>query len=217
MEYNNWNDILNYEFKQEYFKKINSFLELENNNYTIYPPKDNIYRCFNLTDFNNVKCVILGQDPYFNEGEANGLAFSVDCLKLPPSLKNIYKELFDDLGIIKKDGDLSGWAKEGVLLLNTTLTVRKKEPNSHSKCGWNIFTDNIIKYLNNSSNPICFILWGSNAIAKKKLITNPNHFILTSPHPSPLSSYRGFFGSKPFSKCNKFLTSVGIENIDWSK
>lgn len=186
---------------------------------TIYPLKENIFNAFKFTSYENVKVVIVGQDPYHGEGEAHGLSFSVqDNIKIPPSLQNIYKELYNDLGIPpKKTGNLTGWAKEGVLLLNSTLTVEKDKANSHQGLGWQYFTDHVIQVLNLSENPIVFILWGNFARSKKVLITNPKHLILESPHPSPFSAYNGFFGSKPFSKTNDFLIKNNIKPIDWSK
>ena len=171
-----------------------------------------------ITDYNDVKVVILGQDPYHGIGEANGLAFSVnDGVKIPPSLKNIYKELHDDLGVeIPNTGNLESWAKEGVLLLNSVLTVEKDKPASHKNIGWETFTDSIIKKLNERDKPIVFILWGNFAKSKKELITNPKHLVLTSSHPSPFSVNYGFFGSKPFSKTNEFLRRNGIKEIDWT-
>ncbi len=213
---NNWNKIFENEFKKEYFINLENFLEKEYNEKVIYPPYDEIFKAFTLTDFNDVKVLILGQDPYINENQANGLAFSVnEGEKLPPSLKNIFKELKDDLDIENVNGDLTKWAKSGVLLLNTTLTVEKSKSNSHSKMGWTLFTDNIIRALNNRNSPIVFLLWGNNAIAKKALITNEKHLILTSPHPSPLSARRGFFGCKHFSKTNEFLINNNYEPINW--
>ena len=186
---------------------------------TIYPLKENIFNAFKLTPYENVKVVIVGQDPYHGENEAHGLSFSVqDNVKIPPSLQNIYKELYDDLGIMpKKTGNLTGWAKEGVLLLNSTLTVEKDKANSHQGLGWQIFTDYVIKVLNKKNEPVVFILWGNFARSKKTLITNPKHLIIESTHPSPFSAYNGFFGSKPFSKTNNFLIKNNIKPIDWSK
>ena len=186
---------------------------------TIYPLKENIFNAFKLTPYENVKVVIVGQDPYHGENEAHGLSFSVqDNVKIPPSLQNIYKELYDDLGIMpKKTGNLTGWAKEGVLLLNSTLTVEKDKANSHQGLGWQIFTDYVIKVLNQKNEPVVFILWGNFARSKKTLITNSKHLIIESPHPSPFSAYNGFFGSKPFSKTNNFLIKNNIKPIDWSK
>jgi len=183
----------------------------------IYPPQDLIFNALKLTPYKDVKVVIVGQDPYHGEGEAHGLSFSVQKgIKLPPSLKNIYKELYDDLNIKPStDGDLTKWAKEGVLLLNATLTVKKDTPNSHSKIGWEPFTDYIIKKLNSKEEPIVFILWGNFAKSKKKFITNPKHLVIESAHPSPFSASYGFFGSKPFSKTNTFLRNNNIKEIDW--
>ena len=185
---------------------------------TIYPPKDYIFNALKLTPYKEVKVVIVGQDPYHGEGEAHGLSFSVQKgVKLPPSLRNIYKELYDDLNIKPAlDGDLTKWAKEGVLLLNSTLTVKKDVPNSHAKIGWEPFTDYIIRKLNSKKEPIVFILWGNFAKSKKKYITNPKHLIIESAHPSPFSANYGFFGSKPFSKTNKFLKEHNIKEIDWN-
>ena len=181
----------------------------------MYPPKKDVFNAFRLS-YNDVKVVILGQDPYHGEGEAHGFAFS--CLKkpIPPSLKNIYKELYDDLKITPCEyGDLTKWAKEGVLLLNAVLTVEKDTPASHKNLGWERLTDYIIKLLNEKEEPVVFILWGSDARSKKSLITNPIHLVIESAHPSPLSAYRGFFGSKPFSKTNNFLIKNNIKPIDW--
>lgn len=214
---NDWDVVLEKLEQREGFKK---FLEKIDNEYktkTIYPLKENIFNAFKLTPFSEVKVVIVGQDPYHGEGEAHGLSFSVqDPTPLPPSLKNIYKELYDDLGITPaKSGDLSKWAKEGVLLLNSTLTVVKDTPNSHANIGWSDFTDYIIKLLNSREEPIVFILWGNFARSKKSFITNRRHFIVESPHPSPFSARNGFFGSKPFSKTNDFLIKNNMQPIDW--
>ena len=213
-----WLNFIEEEKKKEYFNELKEKYEEEYKNYRCYPKYENIYKAFELTPFENVKVVILGQDPYHEENQAHGLAFSVLCDKLPPSLVNIYKEMETDLGVkIEQDGDLTYLARQGVLLLNTTLTVREHEANSHSSFGWNIFTDNVIKELDKSNNPMVFILWGKNAISKKKFLTNKNHLVLESAHPSPLSSYRGFFGSKPFSKTNEFLKSKNVGEIKWIK
>ena len=214
---NKWDEILEEEYKSEYFKKIVAFINKEYKEKTIFPPKSRILRALNLTDYDNVKVVILGQDPYHGTGEANGLAFAVsNGIKLPPSLQNIYKELYDDLKIpIAKVGNLECWAKEGVLLLNAVLTVEKDKAASHKDIGWEIFTDAIIKKINEKQTPVVFILWGSFARSKKKLITNPIHYVVESPHPSPLSAFHGFFGSKPFSKTNNYLKAKGIEPINW--
>lgn len=209
---------LNNEMKKEYFKILSDFVDREYENYTCYPSKDNIYKALLLTPFDKVKVVILGQDPYHEPNQAHGLAFSVLCDKLPPSLKNIYKEMKSDLGIdFDQDGNLEYLAKQGVLLLNTTLTVREGKALSHYGKGWETFTDNIIKEIDKNNNPIVFILWGNNARSKKKLLTNPNHLIIESAHPSPLSAYHGFFGSKPFSKTNDFLKNNNLEEIKWIK
>lgn len=214
---NDWDSVLTVVEGSENFKKFLHVVDNEYKTKTIYPLKENIFNAFKLTPFNNVKVVIVGQDPYHGEGEAHGLSFSVqDPTPLPPSLKNIYKELYDDLGITPaKSGDLTKWAKEGVLLLNSTLTVVKDTPNSHSKLGWQLFTDYVIKLLNSKDTPIVFILWGNFAKSKKAFITNPKHLVLESAHPSPFSARYGFFGSKPFSKTNEFLKRNNIEPIDW--
>ena len=209
---------LNNEIKKEYFKSLSDFVDREYENYTCYPSKENIYKALLLTPFDKVKVVILGQDPYHEPNQAHGLAFSVLCDKLPPSLKNIYKEMKSDLGIdFDQDGNLEYLARQGVLLLNTTLTVREGKALSHYGKGWEIFTDNIIKEMDKCNNPIVFILWGNNARSKKKLLTNPNHLIIESAHPSPLSAYHGFFGSKPFSRTNEFLKDNNLEEIKWIK
>ena len=206
------------EEKKEYYNKLMDFVDDEYSNHLCHPSRDLIFRAFQLTPFNNIKVVIFGQDPYHEVNQAHGLAFSVLCDKLPPSLKNIYKEMESDLNVkINQDGNLDYLAKQGVLLLNTVLTVRNGEANSHKNMGWETFTDNLIKELDKIDNPIVFILWGAKAIQKKKYINNPNHFIVESEHPSPLSAYRGFFGSKPFSKTNDFLISKGLEPIKWYK
>lgn len=214
---NNWNNILNYEFSKEYYINLRKFLVTEYKTKTIYPDMYDIFNALHYTDYPDVKVVILGQDPYHGINQAHGLSFSVKPgIEPPPSLKNIFKELHDDLGFyIPKSGYLKKWADQGVLLLNTVLTVRAGVANSHKGKGWETFTDRIITSLNDSEKPIVFILWGNNAISKEKLITNKKHFILKSVHPSPLSAHRGFFGSKPFSKANSFLTSVGRNPIDW--
>ena len=192
------------------------FINKEYKEKIVYPPKRDILRALKLTDYNDVKVVILGQDPYHGENEANGLSFSVnEGIKLPPSLKNIYKELYDDLGITKTTGDLTSWANQGVLLLNSVLTVLKDTPTSHSKIGWQEYTDAIIKKLNEREKPIVFILWGNYARSKKNLITNKRHYIIESPHPSPFSVNSGFFGSRPFSKTNEFLKKNNIKEIEW--
>ncbi len=215
---NNWDIILNEVYHQPYFINIVKFINQIYKERTIFPPKPRILKALTTTDYDKVKVVILGQDPYHGVGEANGLAFSVsDGIKLPPSLKNIYKELHDDLGIpIATKGNLECWAKEGVLLLNAVLTVEKDKPASHKNIGWEEFTDTIIQKLNDKETPVVFILWGAFARSKKKYITNPKHLVLESPHPSPFSANYGFFGSKPFSKTNNFLIQNNIKPIDWT-
>ncbi len=215
---NNWQEILKEEFKKDYMINLYNFLLEEYKRETIYPDYENLFTAFNLTDFKSVKVVILGQDPYHNENEAHGLSFSVkEGIKLPPSLKNIYKEIEDEFNIkMPSDyGDLSSWAKEGVLLLNTTLTVKAHTPNSHKNIGWAIFTDEVIKILDEKRDNLVFILWGTHAIKKQKLIKNKSHLILTSPHPSPLSSYRGFFKNNHFIKANEFLKANNLKEINW--
>ena len=213
---NNWDNILKDEYKKEYFINLIKFLNEENKTKTIFPNKTNLFRALKLTDYNDVNVVILGQDPYHGENEANGLCFSVNKeVKSPPSLQNIFKELKDDLNISRTDSDLSDWSKQGILLLNTVLTVEKDKPFSHRDKGWEIFTDKIIEKLNEKEDPIVFILWGSAARAKKELITNKKHMIVESPHPSPFSYFKGFQGSKPFSKTNSLLKSVNKREITW--
>lgn len=214
---NDWDEVLKVIWNSEGFKKFYHIIENEYNTKTIYPPKDHIFNALKLTPYKNVKVVIVGQDPYHGEGEAMGLSFSVNKdIKIPPSLQNIYKELKDDLNIpIHQDGDLTKWAKEGVLLLNAVLTVEKDKPASHRNLGWEPLTDYIIKELNQKDEPVVFILWGNFAKEKAKYITNPNHYIITSPHPSPFSARSGFFGSKPFSKTNNYLIKKNIKPIDW--
>lgn len=214
---NKWDDVLQEEYYKDYFKKIVNFINKEYKEKVIFPPKSRILRALSLTDYDQVKVVILGQDPYHGVGEANGLAFAVsDGVKLPPSLQNIYKELENDLGIEPAIvGNLECWAKEGVLLLNAVLTVEKDKAASHKNLGWENFTDAIIKKLNEKEEPIVFILWGNFARSKKVYITNPKHYIIESTHPSPFSAHHGFFGSKPFSKTNDYLKSRGIKEIDW--
>ena len=214
---NGWDHILKNEFEKEYYKNMMSFLDRVYKDKTIYPDKHNIFKALELSDFDDTKVVILGQDPYYNYGQAEGLSFSVKPgVSIPPSLKNIYKELKNDLGLeISNNGSLTAWARQGVLLLNASLTVEDKKPNSHKNIGWQIFTDKIISYLNSRKEPLVFILWGNFAISKKELINNQNHLIIESSHPSPLSARRGFFGSKPFSRTNDFLKSHNIKEIDW--
>lgn len=215
---NSWNEILKEEFEKEYFKNLKEFLKYEYSNYQIFPSKEDIFNALKLTDYNDVSVVIIGQDPYHEVGQAHGLCFSVmNNTKLPPSLKNIYKELESDLNIkYPNHGNLTKWAKQGVLLLNTVLTVREHHANSHKNKGWESFTDAIIKSLNNKKDQVIFLLWGNDARKKSELITNQNHIILTAPHPSPLSAYHGFFGCKHFSKVNEILIKNKKEPIDWS-
>lgn len=214
---NDWDKILKVIEESEGFKKFYLLVEEEYNKKTIFPPKDYIFNALKLTPYKNVKVVIVGQDPYHGVGEAHGLSFSVQKgIKVPPSLKNIYKELESDLGITPPDnGELTKWANQGVLLLNAVLTVEKDKPASHRKLGWERLTDYIIKTLNLKEEPIVFILWGNFAKEKKVFITNPKHLVITSPHPSPFSANSGFFGSKPFSKTNEFLAKNNIEPINW--
>lgn len=214
---NDWLDALGHEFEKDYYKHLESFVLNEYKTETIYPPKEDIYNALNYTPLNKVKVLLVGQDPYFNENQAHGLSFSVlPHQKTPKSLVNIYKELQDDLGMdIPNNGYLKKWADQGVLLINSVLTVKAKEPNSHSGKGWEIFTDEIIKTVNKQNRPIVIFLWGKPAQKKRALLTNPEHLILEAPHPSPLSAYRGFFGCKHFSKCNAFLKSKGTSPIDW--
>lgn len=215
---NSFKEFIEEESKKEYYIKLKEFVNDEYAKYTCYPPYKNIFHALSITPLENIKVVILGQDPYHEPNQAHGLAFSVLCSKLPPSLVNIYKEMESDLNIkVHQDGNLDYLAKQGVLLLNTSLTVREHMANSHSGHGWEIFTDNCIKLLNNQDRPIVFILWGRNAISKKSLLNNSKHLILTSAHPSPLSAYNGFFGSRPFSKTNEFLISHGQTPINWTK
>ena len=214
---NDWDEVLKVVEKSEGFNK---FLNIINNLYntkTIYPEKKNIFNALKLTPYDKVKVVIVGQDPYHGEGEAHGISFSVqDDVKLPPILQNIYKELKDDLGIDRGiNGNLTDWSKEGVLLLNSVLTVEKDKPASHRKIGWELFTDYIIKVINEKNDPVVFILWGNFAKEKSKYITNKKHLIISSTHPSPFSARNGFFGSKPFSKTNNFLTKNNISKINW--
>ncbi|MBM6820540.1 MAG: uracil-DNA glycosylase [Clostridium sp.] len=214
---NDWKDLLEDEFNKEYYQTLRNFLTNEYKTKTIYPDKYDIFNALHFTSYKDIKVVILGQDPYHGPGQAHGLSFSVNPgIKIPPSLLNIYKELNSDLGCyIPNNGYLKKWADQGVLLLNTSLTVRAGEANSHKSIGWEIFTDKIISLVNEKEDPVVFLLWGNNAIKKKNLITNKRHLILTSVHPSPLSASRGFFGSKPFSKINNFLISINKKPIDW--
>ena len=211
-----WDIILDNEFNKDYFKKLKSYIDDEYKEKIIYPKYENIFNALKLTDYDDVKVVILGQDPYHGENEAHGLSFSVtDGVKMPPSLRNIFKELENDLNIKRNKTDLTDWAKQGVLLLNAILTVVKDTPLSHKDKGWEIFTDKIIEELGKREEPIVFILWGNYARSKKKFISNKNHLIIESAHPSPLSASRGFFGSCPFSKTNDFLKKNNIDEIKW--
>lgn len=214
---NEWDEIMAGEFDLPYYKELREFLKQEYFTREIYPDMRNIFNAMKHTSYNDVKAVILGQDPYHEPGQAHGLCFSVQkgC-PIPPSLQNIYKELNADLGIPPAShGELYKWADSGVLMLNTVLTVRRGQANSHKGKGWEIFTDHVIGKLNEREKPIVFLLWGGNAKAKRTLITNPNHLVLMAAHPSPLSAYNGFFGCRHFSKCNDFLISHGIEPVDW--
>ncbi len=214
---NDWDGILADLFESENYKKIREFLKKEYAQYTVYPSMYDIFNAFKLTPYNKVKAVLLGQDPYHEPGQAQGLCFSVkEGVPKPPSLVNIFKEMKSDLGYDPPEsGDLTKWAKEGVLLLNTTLTVRRAQANSHKNCGWTEFTDEVIRRLSARETPMAFILWGGNARAKKPLIDGEKHLILECAHPSPLSCYNGFFGCRHFSKTNAFLQAKGLGEIDW--
>ena len=214
---NDWADYLNEEIKKPYYQKLRQFLIQEYRTHRVYPDMYSIFNALHYTSYSDTKVVILGQDPYHGPGQAHGLSFSVqEGVEPPPSLVNIFKELQDDLGCtIPNNGCLKPWAEQGVLLLNTVLTVRAHAANSHHDQGWETFTDKIISLLNEREKPLVFILWGSPARRKKPMITNPKHYIIESPHPSPLSAFRGLFGSKPFSRTNEFLKSTGQEPIDW--
>lgn len=216
---NDWDEILKEEFEKEYYLKLREFLKVEYSTRKIYPPMHDIYNALRYTSYKDTRVVILGQDPYHGEGQAHGLCFSVKHgVKFPPSLQNIFKELNAEYGMTPPPtGELSGWARQGVLLLNTTLTVREGQPQSHKGKGWEILTDRIIELLNEKTEPTVFILWGGNARAKKSLITNKSHLILESAHPSPLSAYAGFFGCNHFVLANKFLAERGLNTIDFSK
>ena len=214
---NDWADLLNDEFQKEYYLKLRQFLLSEYHTKTVYPDMYDIFNALHYTAYKDVKAVILGQDPYHGPRQAHGLSFSVQPgVRIPPSLQNIYQELHDDLGCyIPNNGYLKSWADQGVLLLNASLTVVAGQANSHSKIGWQQFTDKVIQVLNDREDPVIFILWGGNARSKKKFITHPWHYIIESAHPSPLSAHNGFFGSKPFSKCNAILRELGKEEINW--
>lgn len=214
---NDWLEPLKPEFSKPYYAELFKFVKNEYSTRQIFPPADDIFNAFHLTPLHEVKVVILGQDPYHNDGQAHGLCFSVKPdVAIPPSLVNIYQELHDDLGCyIPNNGYLTKWAKQGVLMLNTVLTVRAHQANSHRGMGWEQFTDAAIRILNEQDRPLVFILWGSPAQKKAQMLNNPKHLILKAPHPSPLSAYRGFFGSRPFSQTNEFLVKNGLEPIDW--
>ena len=214
---NDWMPAIQDEFKKPYYKELYQFVKEEYSSKVIFPPADDIFNALHLTPLSEVKVVILGQDPYHDVGQAHGLCFSVQPnTKIPPSLVNIYKELEDDLGCyIPNNGYLEKWAKQGVLLLNTVLTVRAHQPNSHQGKGWEQFTDAVLKAVNEKQDPVVFLLWGKPAQSKKSMLKNPNNLILEAPHPSPLSAFRGFFGCKHFSKANEFLKEHGCEPIDW--
>ena len=214
-----WNEILAEEMKKDYYQQLQAFVQKRRSEVRVFPEEKNVFNALELTPFESVKVVILGQDPYHGFGQAHGLSFSVQKgIPLPPSLKNIYKELQEDIGgEFPTEGDLSHWAKQGVLLLNTVLTVEEGKANSHKGMGWERLTNGLIESLNELKHPVIFILWGKPAQDKEKLITNPNHVILKAPHPSPLSAYRGFFGSKPFSKVNDILIQQGQSPIRWKE
>lgn len=215
--YSDWYSLLKDEFNKEYFINLLNFLDDEEKQFKVFPPKESIFNALNFSSFNDTKVVIIGQDPYYNFGQANGICFSVnEGVKFPPSLRNIYKEIVDDIGKCTYcDGDLSEWAKQGVLMINSVLTVREGAPNSHKNKGWEIFTDKIIELLNEKDSVIVYMLWGEYAKNKAKLITNPKHIKLNSVHPSPLSARRGFFGCKHFSKTNTILVENNLEPIKW--
>mgnify|MGYP001462552578 CR=1 FL=1 len=215
---NKWDQVLKEEFEKDYYKNISTILNTEYEDYTIYPKREDVFKALELTDFDQVKVVIIGQDPYHGPNQAQGLSFSVaKGVKIPPSLRNIYKELEADLGLeLEKNGDLTNWAKEGVLLINSTLTVREKTPNSHKNIGWERFTDKIIEELNSRKKNIVYILWGNFARKKGQNIDRNNNLVIESVHPSPLSASRGFFGTSPFSRTNEYLIENNIEPIDWA-
>lgn len=216
--HNDWDDLLAREMELPYYQDLRRLLAEEYKTQTIFPKREEVMAALRLTSYEATRVVILGQDPYHGVGQAEGLAFSVKKnIPLPPSLKNIYKELEDDLGCDTSQwvGSLIPWAKQGVLLLNTTLTVRQGQAASHSKIGWEFFTDAILRLINEKEDPVVYILWGGHARSKKRFLNNPNHLVIESPHPSPLSAYRGFFTSKPFSRTNEFLRAKGQATIDW--
>lgn len=214
---NSWDILLKDEFQKPYYLNLRKFLVQEYKSQTIYPNMHDIFNALKYTDYKDVKVVILGQDPYHQPNQAHGLCFSVKKgVNPPPSLQNMYKEIYAEYGYpIPQHGELTYWAEQGVLMMNTVLTVRESQPNSHKGMGWEIFTDNVISLLNQRPEPMVFLLWGANARAKKKIITNPNHLVLESAHPSPLSAYNGFFGNGHFKKANEFLKSKGLTEIDW--
>ena len=214
---NDWADALKPEYSKDYYKKLFSFIGNEYASQTVYPPGDDIFNAFHLTPLSKVKCVIIGQDPYHEPGQAHGLSFSVKPgIDIPPSLQNIYKELQTDCGCyIPDNGYLIKWAEQGVLLLNAVLTVRAHVAASHQNKGWEDFTDAVIRIINEKDAPVVFMLWGGFARSKKSMLNNPKHLILEAPHPSPLSAYRGFFGCRHFSRCNEILTANGLDPIDW--
>jgi len=214
---NDWVQVMEKEFEKDYYIKLRAFLQKEYGMHTVYPDMYDIYNALHYTEYENVKVVILGQDPYHGPNQAHGLSFSVKPeVSIPPSLRNIYKELHNDLGIpIPDHGYLKSWAEQGVLLLNAVLTVRAGQPNSHKGKGWEYFTNEVIRQVNAKTDPVVFMLWGRNAQAKGELITGTHHLIIKSPHPSPFSANRGFFGSRPFSRANKFLEENGRKPIDW--
>lgn len=213
-----WNPILRSEFAETYWTELQSFVEHERSAYTVYPPHSDVFRALRLTPYASTRVLILGQDPYHGPGQANGLAFSVhDGVQIPPSLQNIHKELESDLGFARPaHGNLENWARQGVLLLNTTLTVRAHAAASHQKHGWEVFTNRVIEAVNQKTTRVVFILWGTSARKKKELIDLNRHVVIESPHPSPLSAHRGFFGSRPFSRANEALLAAGLEPIDWT-
>ncbi len=213
---NSWDDILKDEFSKDYYLKLREFLKEEYSTRTIYPDMHNIFNALKKASYEDVKVVILGQDPYHEPGQAQGLCFSVpDGFPLPPSLKNIYQELADDLRVVRRSGNLEDWAEQGVLLLNAVLTVRRGQAGSHAGKGWEICTDRVIELLNERRDPVIFLLWGGYARKKKALITNPRHYVLEAAHPSPLSAYNGWFGCRHFSRTNDILTRLGKTPIDW--
>lgn len=212
----NWDNVLKDEYNKDYFKRLRSFLKKEYSTKICYPKKEEIFNALKYTNYEDVKVVILGQDPYHGENEAHGFCFSVrNEVRRPPSLNNILKELYDDLKIVRKENELTSWAEQGVLLLNSVLTVVKDTPLSHRGIGWEEFTDSIIKKINEKDSTVVYILWGSYARSKKYLITNPKHYVIESAHPSPLSANKGFFGSKPFSKTNEILIKNNMKPINW--